>query len=86
MIVDAGNSMESLITTTIDPKALPAKNLRRGGRAAFNVSTYLITLYNNLANAVPTAQKTAKVLSKSLDTKIRIFLLQAQESFGIMSI
>jgi hypothetical protein len=64
MIVDVGNSTGSSITTTIDPKALPAKNLRRGGRAEIDVSAYHIRLYDNLANAVPKLKKIEKSFVK----------------------
>jgi len=50
MIVDVGNSTGSSITTTIDPKALPAKNLRRGGGPAFDVTPYTTTTYINPKN------------------------------------
>ena len=64
MIVDVGNSTGSSITTTIDPKALPAKNLRRGRPEKFDVSAYLVTLYNKLAHAVPNALKNRKSFVK----------------------
>jgi hypothetical protein len=64
MIVDVGNSTGSSITTTIDPKALPAKNLWRGGRAGIDVSAYHIRLYDNLANVVPKLNKIEKSFVK----------------------
>jgi hypothetical protein len=46
------------------PKALPHKYLGIGGRAGFDVSTVVVTTYDDLANAVPISRKMMKSFVK----------------------